>query len=127
MDFFRLFDFWQESHWILHLYLKKIRYKSFINIATIFSCCFLKEYHLVLLLAIIWRSNLSVLRKIWLSECLPFDNCFFVIINQKIGYPDICSNCIFSKTSVVLRKLQTTISTKMFCIWKIYLLLTGND
>ena len=58
-------------------------------IATNFSHCFLEEFHLVLLLATTWRPNLWVLRKIWLSECLPFENHFFLIINQKVGYPAI--------------------------------------
>ena len=44
---------------------------------------------LVLLLATTRRPNLWVLRKIWLSECLPFENHFFLIINQKVGYPAI--------------------------------------
>ena len=80
MDFFRLFGFWQESHWILYFFFLKTIYLYIIYhyfIAANFPCCFLEEFHSVLLLATIWRPNLWVLRKIWLSECLPFENyCF---------------------------------------------------
>ena len=80
MDFFRLFGFWQESHWTLYFFFLKTIYLYIIYhycIAANFPCCFLEEFHSVLLLATIWRPNLWVLRKIWLSECLPFENyCF---------------------------------------------------
>ena len=55
-------------------------------IATNFSCCFLKEFHQLQLLATTWRPNIWILRKIWVSECLAFENHFFLIINQKVGY-----------------------------------------
>ena len=53
MDFFRLFVFWQESHWILYLFF----YKNYIHIiyqyciATSFPCRFLEEFHLVLFIS----------------------------------------------------------------------------
>ena len=56
VDFFRLFGLWEESHWLYTSFLKKIIYNLSI-------CCFLEDFHLVLLLATIWRSNLWVLRK----------------------------------------------------------------
>ena len=73
----------------IYLFFKKIIYIHIIYqycIATNLSCCFLEEFHLVLLLATTWRPDLWVLRKNCLSECLPFENLFFLIINQKVGY-----------------------------------------
>ena len=74
MDFFGMLGFWQESHWFYTSIFKKLH--------TIYqhhnsSCCFYGEFHLVLLSATTWRSNLWVIRKIWLSEYLQFDNHFF--------------------------------------------------
>ena len=76
----------------IYLFFKKIIYIHIIYqycIATNLSCCFLEEFHLVLLLATTWRPDLWVLRKICLSERLPFENHFFLIINQKVGYPAV--------------------------------------
>ena len=89
-------------------------------IATNFSCCFLEEFHLVLLLATTWRPNLWVLRKIWLSKCLRFENHVFLIINQKVGYPAIYIYTVYFPKFCCLKKPQNTLSTKMFCICKIY-------
>ena len=70
------------------LFLKK--YISFIKIATNFLCCFLEEFHLVLLLATIWRSSLTFYN-------LKFRNHFFLIINQKVGYHTYIRNIYFPK------------------------------
>ena len=86
-------------------------------IATNFSCCFLEKFHLVLLLATTWRPNLWVLRKIWLSECLPFENHFFLIINQKVGYPAICIYTVY------FPKLLLSWKTTKYCFHKTVLYL----
>ena len=77
-------------------------------------------------IAAIWRPILWFLRKIWLSDCLPSEKHFFIIINQNVGYPSIHSCCIFQKNSAVF--IQNTVFTEMFCICKIYCqhLIFGN-
>ena len=87
------------------------------RIATNFSCCFLEEFHMVLLLATTWRPNLWVLRKIWLSECLPFENHFFLIINQKVGYPAIYIYTVY------FPKLLLSWKTTKYCFHKTVLYL----
>ena len=75
-------------------------------------CCFLEVLHQVVLLATIWRSNLWILRKIWLSECLP---CLpFTIINQKVGYCSIYSYCMFSRNSASLKNYKIPFPQKCF-------------
>ena len=86
-------------------------------IATNFLCCFLEEFHQVLLLASTWRPNLWVLRKTWLSECLPFENHFFLIIYQKVESWIPCHiylYCIFSKNSALLKNYKILFPQKCF-------------
>ena len=77
-------------------------------------CCFLEVLHQVVLLATIWRSSLWILRKIWLFECLPFENHFFLIINQKVGYRSIYSYCMFSRNSAGLKNCKIPFPQKCF-------------
>ena len=54
------------------------------------------------------------LRKIWLSECLQFENHFFLIINQKVQYPSIYWYCIFSKHFAILKNYKIPFPNKSF-------------
>ena len=89
-------------------------------IATNFSCCFLEIFHLVLLFATTWRPNLCVLRKIWLSECLPFDNHkleSWIPCHLYLYY-------IFSKNPAVLKNYNILFPQK--CLYLQDILLTCN-
>ena len=96
MDFFRLFGFSQESHWILYLFLKKILYIQFINIATNFSCCFLEELNLehsrhLKIYSLVFEKNLTIwLLTLWetlysnhKSECWIPQHTFMLYISKK--------------------------------------------
>ena len=121
MDIFWLFGFWQEPNWFYASIFKN--YILFINIATNFSCCFYGEFHLVLLSATTWRSNLWVLRKIWLCECLQFENHFFSNHKSESLIPWHVHFSKIQNTKILkfyIKKLQNNVSTKMFCVCKIY-------
>ena len=98
VDFFRLFGFWEEAHWLYTSFFWK-------NIYDLSICCFLEDFHLVLLLATIWRSNFESWESL-LSEWLPFEIHFFLIINQKVGYP--------GKNSAVLKIYKILFPQKCF-------------
>ena len=69
----------------------------------LFSHCFLEEFKLVLLLATTWRQFF-----------LPFENHFFLIINQKAGYPAIYILLLYIfQKFCCLKKLQ-----RIYCFHK---------
>ena len=110
MDFFWLFGFWQESHWFSTSILKKLD--------IIYQYCY---QLLMLLLGRISPGAITshdpmvwALRKIWLSECLQFENHFFLIINQKVQYPSIYWYCIFSKHFAILKNYKIPFPNKSF-------------
>ena len=52
--------------------------------------------------------------------CLPFENNFFLIINQKVGYPAIYIYAVYFPKILLSKKYKRyTVSTKMFCICRI--------
>ena len=59
-----------------------------------------------------WRPNLWVLRKIWLAECLPYENHFFLFINQKVGYPAIYTYTVYFPKILLSQKSTENCSLK---------------